>query len=183
MAGRCPLGHRLADHGHEVGIVVPGKPRELAELVLGAELHRRLLRVPQNLCFQSVHRPSIDKGRPTYSNIVDLHFGGVVERGSCVVWLPLFRPHDVFRAVRDRGREVDDVGYRGRESLGWLSAMREGLGLLFELSGMYCRRVVSSIYPSVDSLIWGGGEVAGLLLDGIDGGSLQMTTAKVVARF
>ena len=59
------------------------------------------------------------------------------------------------------------------------NAVRAGLGLLFELSGRCCYRVVLSIYPSVDSLTWGGGEVAGLLLDGLDGGSLQMTTARL----
>lgn len=31
-----PFRHRLTDHGHEVGIFVPGEPREIAKLVLAA---------------------------------------------------------------------------------------------------------------------------------------------------
>lgn len=49
LAGVRPLGHGLAEHGHEVLIVILGPAREFAQVVGAAELHGGLLRVFDNL--------------------------------------------------------------------------------------------------------------------------------------
>ena len=49
LAGVRPLGHGLAEHGHEVLIVILGPAREFAQVVGAAELHGGLLRVFDDL--------------------------------------------------------------------------------------------------------------------------------------
>lgn len=49
LTGVRPLGHGLAEHGHEILVVILGPARELAQIVGRAELYRGLLGVPNDL--------------------------------------------------------------------------------------------------------------------------------------
>jgi hypothetical protein len=68
LARLGPLGNGLAEHGHERRILVSCEARPLAELVLGGELHRRLLGVVEDLFARaSVSRESTGSCMPRAS--------------------------------------------------------------------------------------------------------------------
>lgn len=78
LAGRRPLRHRLADHGHEVPIFGSCEPRKVTKLVRRAKLYCGLLSVVEDLDVRLAQPPKAGTWQ-TYADIVELHVAGRTE--------------------------------------------------------------------------------------------------------